>query len=93
MIEFELPQSTKEIQLQDHVESPDVVGLYIGTLHVQDGLVAAFGTTNPQQALYINVYGYRQNLMWVINPELEGFDRPVSLFSHSSCMAQDNEQE
>ncbi|KAG8903557.1 hypothetical protein FRC00_014692, partial [Tulasnella sp. 408] len=76
VIEFELPQSAREIQLQDYVESPGVMGLYIGTLHVQDGLVAAFATTSPQQALYINVYGYRQNLMWVIDPELEGFDRP-----------------
>ncbi|KAG9047968.1 hypothetical protein FS837_001040 [Tulasnella sp. UAMH 9824] len=91
-IEFELPRSAREIQLQDHVESPGVVGLYTGTLHVQDGLVAAFGTMSPQQALHINVYGYRQNLMWVINPELEGFDGPVSLFSDSLRMAQDDEQ-
>ncbi|KAG8908680.1 hypothetical protein FRC00_011039, partial [Tulasnella sp. 408] len=91
-IEFELPQSAREIRLQDYVESPGVVGFYIGTLHVQDGLVAAFGTTSPQQALYINVYGYRQNLMWVIDPGLEGFDRPVSLFSHFFCVAQDDER-
>lgn len=87
MIEFELPQSAREIQLQDYVESPEVAGLYTGTLHVQDGLVAAFGTTNLQHGLYINVYGYRQNLMWIMNPELEEFHRPVSLFSHSLFMA------
>ncbi|KIO18542.1 hypothetical protein M407DRAFT_225286 [Tulasnella calospora MUT 4182] len=81
VIEFELPQSVREIEVQDYVESSGLVGLYTGTLHVQDSLVAALSGTDPDYSLHFNVHDYRRNLMWVITTELDGFDIPWDMFT------------
>ncbi|KAG8953325.1 hypothetical protein FRC04_002735 [Tulasnella sp. 424] len=81
VVEFELPQGLNPIEVHDFVESPGIVGFYMGTLHVQDSLVAALGSVNSESSLHISVFDYKRNLMWVIDTGLDGFKRPWDMFS------------